>query len=345
MSVSPGGRLDTAPGGNNPIPPHPAAMTLPAPWGAEQQLEEMMELTAQNLPRLEVTQSYTILRELGSGSYGHVLLAVHQRQGRPMALKFIEKRDTELRDFLSEYCISLSLAAHPCIASALGIAFQTEHHYVFAQELAPARDLFSLLQPQVGFGLAELHVKRCALQLASALEFMGAKGLVHRDVKPENVLLLDLECRRVKLTDFGLSCPQGTAIEALPENLPYTAPELCLLGPSARLPAQPSLDAWALGVLLFCVLTGFFPWHTAADRHYRDFERWHRSPRIRPRPPRWGRFTYEAQEMLRGLLTPDPSQRSPASIAMAHIKCPWLEPKEPGTVHGGRTLRGSSHCR
>uniref|UniRef100_A0A452GNG3 Protein kinase domain-containing protein n=1 Tax=Gopherus agassizii TaxID=38772 RepID=A0A452GNG3_9SAUR len=345
MSVSLGGHLDTAPGGVNPIPPHPAAMALPTPWEAEQQLEEMMELTAQNLPWLEVTQSYTILRELGSGSYGHVLLAVHQRQGSPMALKFIEKRDTELRDFLSEYCIALSLAAHPCIASALGIAFQTRHHYVFAQELAPARDLFSLLQPQVGFGIAELQVKRCALQLASALEFMGAKGLVHRDVKPENVLLLDPECRRVKLTDFGLSCPRGTAIEALPENLPYTAPELCRLGPSARLPAQPSLDAWALGVLLFCVLTGFFPWHTAADRHYRDFERWHRSPRVRPRPPHWGRFTYEAREMLRGLLHPDPIQRSPASIAMAHVKCPWLEPKEPGAARADRTLLRSSHCR
>uniref|UniRef100_A0A8C8SM07 Protein kinase domain-containing protein n=1 Tax=Pelusios castaneus TaxID=367368 RepID=A0A8C8SM07_9SAUR len=305
----------------------------------------MVELTAQNLPWLEVTESYTILRELGSGSYGHVLLAVHQRQGRPMALKFIEKRDTELEGFLSEYCISLSLAAHPCIAGALGIAFQTKHHYVFAQDLAPARDLFSLLQPQVGVGIAELPVKRCALQLASALEFMAAQGLVHRDVKPENVLLLDPECRRIKLTDFGLSCPRGTAIEALPESLPYTAPELCCLDPLARLPAEPSLDAWALGVLLFCLLTGYFPWHTAADRHYRDFEHWHRSPRVRPRPPHWGRFTYEARDMLRGLLDPAPTQRSPPTVIMAHIKHPWLEPKELGTAHVGRVLLGSSRGR
>nr|XP_025045406.1 serine/threonine-protein kinase SBK2-like isoform X2 [Pelodiscus sinensis] len=319
------GCLDTAPGGHTPVP-CPAAMALPAPWGVEQQLEEMMELTAQNLPHLEVTESYTVLRELGRGSFGQVLLAVHQLQGRPLALKFIEKRDTELRGFLSEYCISLSLATHPCIAGALGIAFQTAHHYVFAQEIAPARDLFALLQPQ----------------LSSALEFMGAKGLVHRDVKPENVLLLDPECRRVQLTDFGLSCPRGTAIEALPENLPYTAPELCNLGPSARLPAQPSLDAWALGVLLFCLLTGYFPWHTAADRHYRDFARWHRSPRVRPRPPHWGRFTAQAQEMLRGLLTPDPAQRSPAGAAMAHVKCGWLEPEGPGTH---RTLLRSRRYR
>lgn len=69
--------------------------------------------------------------------------------GTPMALKFIGKQDTELRGFLSEYCISLSLSAHPCIVGALGIAFQTDHHYVFAQEIALSKDLLSILHPQV----------------------------------------------------------------------------------------------------------------------------------------------------------------------------------------------------
>lgn len=46
-----------------------------------ERLEEMVQLTAQNLPQVEVQSSYTILRELGSGSYGHVLMAVHQHQG------------------------------------------------------------------------------------------------------------------------------------------------------------------------------------------------------------------------------------------------------------------------
>ncbi|XP_059585329.1 serine/threonine-protein kinase SBK2 [Alligator mississippiensis] len=354
---------------------------------AKQCLEEMVLLTEQNLPQVKVQESYTILQELGSGAYGHVLLAMHQQQGTPMALKFIGKQDTELRGFLSEYCISLSLSAHPCIVGALGIAFQTDHHYVFAQEIALSKDLLSILHPQGGYGdypfyrglasvwlgvgvlhgcgsgtwglfimdsvgwgvsavpgsslltqvgIPEVQVKRCALQISSALEFMGNKGLVHRDIKPENVLLFDPECRRVKLTDFGLSCPRGTAIEALPENLPYTAPELCCLSSTDHLPAQPSLDAWALGVLLFCTLTGYFPWHTATDQHHRKFEKWHRSPRIHPCPPRWERFTPEALEMLRGLLTPDSAQRSPPTTIMSCIKHPWLKPKEQGAVGGGR---------
>ncbi|XP_061444069.1 serine/threonine-protein kinase SBK2-like [Rhineura floridana] len=297
------------------------------PGDIAKRLEEMVLLTAQNLPQMEVATSYTILRELGSGSFGHVLMAVHQQQGTPMALKFVHKKDTELQDFMNEYCIALTLGAHPCIATALGITFQTLHHYVFAQELALSGDLFSLMVPQVG--VPEQQVKRCALQLASALEYMETKGLVHRDIKPENVLLCDPSCRRIKLTDFGLSCPQGRAIEALPESLPYTAPELCVLGPNAYLEAQPSLDTWALGVLLFCVLTGYFPWLTAvnADRYYRNFVCWHRSPRFSPRPPHWGRFTPHLLEMLQGLLMPNPAQRSPANEVMNYIKLPWLLPE------------------
>uniref|UniRef100_A0A8D0BJB1 Protein kinase domain-containing protein n=1 Tax=Salvator merianae TaxID=96440 RepID=A0A8D0BJB1_SALMN len=305
-------------------------------------LEEMVLLTSQNLPQVEVATSYTILCELGSGSYGHVLMAVHQRQGTPMALKFVHKKGTELEDFLNEYCIALTLGAHPCIATALGIAFQTPHHYVFAQELALARDLFSLMVPEVG--VPEKKVKRCTIQLSSALEYMEAKGLVHRDVKPENVLLCDAECRRIKLTDFGLSCPQGRAIEALPESLPYTAPELSILGPKAHLEAHPSLDTWALGVLLFCVLTGYFPWLTAvpADQYYRNFACWHRSPRFAPCPPHWERFTPQALEMLRGLLTPNPAQRSLAKEVMSYIKVPWLLPLAKGYSRPTRELLGTS---
>ncbi|XP_032091177.1 serine/threonine-protein kinase SBK1-like [Thamnophis elegans] len=305
-------------------------------------LEEMVQLTAQNLPQVEVTSSYTILRELGSGAFGHVLMAVHHSQGTPMALKFVHKKGTELHDFLNEYCIALTLGAHPCIATALGIAFQTSQHYVFAQELALSHDLFTLMVPKVG--VPEQQVKRCALQLASALEYMESKGLIHRDVKPENVLLCDPECRRIKLTDFGLSCPRGQAIKALPESLPYTAPEMCILGPKTILEAQPSLDTWALGVLLFCVLTGYFPWLTAmpSDRYYCSFVSWHRSPRFVSLPAHWERFTPQTLEMLKGLLTPNPALRSPAKMIMNYIKTPWLLPEVKSRVRPSRELLGTT---
>lgn len=97
-----------------------------------------------------------------------------------MALKFVHKKDTELQDFLSEYCIALTLGAHPCIATALGIAFQTPQHYVFAQELALAHDLFSLMVPKVSTytRLREIqaHAQPWGLQLVSLIPIFSVEG-------------------------------------------------------------------------------------------------------------------------------------------------------------------------
>ncbi|XP_069056632.1 serine/threonine-protein kinase SBK1-like [Pleurodeles waltl] len=286
-------------------------------------LEDMLLLTSQNLPRLDLKDNYSIIKELGSGSYGQVLLAVHHTQGTPMALKFLQKSNTELRAFLVEYCVSLSLSAHPCIIGTFGIAFQTDTHYVFAQELAMANDLFSIMKPQIG--IPEMTVKRCALQISSALEYMDTKGLVHRDIKPDNILLFDQDCRQVKLTDFGLTCAKGTAVDSMPENLPYTAPEMCILGDTDKLIAHASLDVWAFGVLLFSILTGYFPWNTAAssDKYYLEYTRWHRSSRIFQIPAQWKWFTSEALEMFKKLLAPVPTQRCSPKEIMNYLKTPW----------------------
>ncbi|OCT70735.1 serine/threonine-protein kinase SBK1 [Xenopus laevis] len=285
-------------------------------------LEEMLLLTAQNLPEVEMKDNYTILKELGNGSYGHVLLAMNQSQGNLMALKFMQKSITDLHVFLGEYCVSLILAAHPCIIGTFGIAFQTDSHYVFAQELA-VDNLFSLMKPQIG--VPEMTVKRCAIQLSSALEYMHIKGLVHRDIKPENILIFDQECRQVKLTDFGLTCTKGTSVESLPENLPYTAPEMCKLGALDRLIVQTSLDVWSFGVLLFCILTGYFPWNSAVptDKNYSAYTKWHRSSRIFKLPMQWNVLTTEALEMLRKMLVLEPTKRCTPNEVMNCLKTPW----------------------
>ncbi|XP_053307448.1 serine/threonine-protein kinase SBK1-like [Spea bombifrons] len=285
-------------------------------------LEDMLLLTSHNLPMKEVKDNYIIVKELGNGSYGHVLLALSQSQGNLMALKFMRKSNTDLRVFLIEYCISLSLTAHPCIIGNFGTAFQTDSHYVFAQELA-AGNLFSLMKPQVG--VPEMSVKRCAIQLSSALEYMHMKGLIHRDIKPENVLIFDQECRQVKLTDFGLSCTKGTSIDSMPDNLPYTAPEMCILGTSDKLIAQASLDIWAFGVLLFCILTGYFPWKSAvmSDKNYLEYAKWHRSSRIFKLPVQWKLFSTEVLEMLKKFIAPKPAMRCSSKEVMNYVKSPW----------------------
>nr|XP_056720382.1 serine/threonine-protein kinase SBK1-like [Euleptes europaea] len=290
----------------------------------EEFLEQLMSLTSRGLPQLEVEEKYSIAKELGSGSYGHVLLVQHRERGTSMALKLTSKERTGRREFLREYCIALCLSSHHALLRTTGIAFETSTHYAFAQELAPAGDLCAILSS--GQGIPEVQLKRCAAQLAEALDFMHGKALVHRDIKLDNVMLFDSKCRLVKLGDFGLTRLEGTRVAAMSGTLPYSPPELCLLEGSDTLSLDSSLDVWAFGVLLFCLSTGCFPWDVAMspDPQFEEFSNWQNRTVPGEAPGLWKGFTANVLGMFRRLMTMDPDRRSPAIEVHKYLPLPWL---------------------
>lgn len=174
-------------------------------------------------------------------------------------------------------------------------------------------------------GIPEPAAKQCARQLVSALEFIHSRGLVYRDIKPENVLLFDPDCRLVKLTDFGLTRPKGTKLKLVAGVIPYTAPELSSTADAQGVPIDASMDAWAFGVLLFCLLTGYFPWEQSLpeDPFFEDFMQWQETGLERDVPRHWKRLTAEAAGMLRSLLALDPAKRGPVSGVLRYVDCPW----------------------
>ncbi|XP_062314183.1 serine/threonine-protein kinase SBK1 [Osmerus eperlanus] len=322
-------------------------------------IDELVELTAQSLTQLEINEHFNVVKEIGRGKYGKVLLVTHRCRGTPMALKVMPKASTRLLAFLREYCISLHLSRHPCIVGLFGIAFQSQDHYGFAQELVIGRDLFAVIQPKVG--IPEASVKRCVLQISSALEFIHACGLVHRDIKPENILLLDQLCCRVKLADFGLAQKTGTLIRSITGTLPYMSPELCALAPGEGdgqgqpLSVEPSLDTWALGVVLFCILTGYFPWECCSpgDDFYQEYADWWRTRAASQAyekqeekergegrqeeekreeeeggeevPPLWRRFTPVAMEMFARLMALEAGQRCDVQEVRLYVEKDWIK--------------------
>lgn len=259
-------------------------------------LDEMCHLTAQSLTAMDTSEHFNVLKLLGEGSYGKVMLAVHKKGGTPMALKFFPRESTSLLSFLREYNLSLSFCTHPSLTRALGIAYSTPSHYIFAQQASLFGDLFDVIVPDVG--MEEDCCQRVVSQLCGALSHLHSLGFVHRDLKPENVFLCDSACRWVKLGDFGMVKAKGTRVPEVWYSSPYCTPEAEIARDSEDswrsindgdkkdaelkkksrvwVSVESSTDCWALGILTYAMLTGSHPWaETVNDcRAYLKYQEW-----------------------------------------------------------------------
>ena len=203
---------------------------------------------------------YRLLRPIGRGSMGTVHLAVDQRDGRPVALKAMslgsEVTDAELAHLRQRFLGEVEAArrlSHPDIVNVYE-AGETAGSAWLAMELLRGCDLGRYTH--MSRLLPEPLVLQLTERLARALAHAHAQGVVHRDIKPGNVML-DLPTGQLKLTDFGVAglADMSRTRTGIVLGTPfYMAPEqLAGAGADAR------SDLYALGVLLFQLLTGRLP--------------------------------------------------------------------------------------
>src|SRR5213082_2790897 len=146
---------------------------------------------------------YRILRKLGSGGMANVYLAEDQELGRRVAIKILDERhagDDQFTERFRREAKNAAALSHPNIVSIYDRG-EAEGTYYIAMEYLDGRTLKELI---VARGPAPLTVAvEYARQILSALRFAHRHGIVHRDIKPHNVLV-DAE-GRVKVTDFGIA--------------------------------------------------------------------------------------------------------------------------------------------
>jgi eukaryotic-like serine/threonine-protein kinase len=195
---------------------------------------------------------YRPVRPLGSGGSGSVWLAQDESTGLAVALKIIAREGKAAARAEREALAARRLRHERCVR-AYDVGHDSSHVYI-AYEYVAGRTLRESMRMDE---LSDADAVEIAAQVLDALAHAHRTGIVHRDVKPSNILLEDRDEIAARLLDFGLAQFDGadtlTAVGDVPGTLAYIAPER-LAGEEAT----PESDVWSVGVLL---------WESLAARH------------------------------------------------------------------------------
>ena len=215
---------------------------------------EAVSTAAHALPRRElVLDRYRPLRPLGSGGSGSVWLARDEQTGLDVALKIVP-REGKAADRAEREAEAASRLRHERCLRAYGFGSDSGHVYI-AYEYVGGRTLRDAMRAGE---LRDGQAIEAAAQILDGLAHAHSRGIVHRDVKPSNVLLADDEGISVRLLDFGLAqfdeAETLTAVGDVPGTLAYISPER-LCGEEACAAS----DVWGVGILLWEALAGKHP--------------------------------------------------------------------------------------
>ncbi|XP_026094383.1 NUAK family SNF1-like kinase 1 [Carassius auratus] len=198
---------------------------------------------------------YELLETLGRGTYGKVKKAIERHSGREVAIKSIRKekiKDEQDMVHIRREIEIMSSLRHPHIISIYEV-FENKDKIVIVMEYASKGELYDYISERRR--LTERETRHFFRQIVSAVHYCHKNGVVHRDLKLENVLL-DENCN-IKIADFGLSnlYHKDKLLQTFCGSPLYASPEIV----NGRPYRGPEVDSWALGVLLYTLVYGSMP--------------------------------------------------------------------------------------
>ena len=308
-------------------------------------------------------------RQIGKGGFGKVVVGIHQKSNRQLACKIIDLRElyhqhptpdlqqqvsgeaqrstsTQHKKRWSSYVLRSSREfkilkdlSHPNIVQVEKVMWSPSTIYIFS-ELVTGGDLFSYIERK-GEALPSIDAAVILMQVLKAVDYMHDHDIVHRDIKPDNILLTYPEVgARIVLTDFGNARVLPKATHANSQRrmfsntgtLEYVAPEVHSMNKTVPAAAgyTPAVDMWSIGVVAATLLSGLsifeaspneldpvnaiMALQAACDLSIIDD----------PTHYAWSKVRHEPKDFLRRLLVLDVNDRMTAKQALAH---PWFNNK------------------
>lgn len=219
-----------------------------------------------------VSGRYKVLRPLGEGGMGQVYLALHEAIEKQIALKVLRPEYSAKEDIVTRFqqeAISASRIKHPNVLEVFDFGTLDNGCAYLAMEYLAGNDLADELCEN---GYLETHrAMRLMLQVCKALAAAHKAGVVHRDMKPDNIFLLksDDSDEMVKIVDFGIAQLRSSNEEEAKSQRPrrrltktgmiFGTPEYMAPEQAAGKKADQRVDIYACGIILFEMLTGAVP--------------------------------------------------------------------------------------
>lgn len=253
---------------------------------------------------------------LGQGQFGKVLAGVHKEFGTRVAIKMLSKAQIktqkDVETVKKEVMFMKKLNGHPNILKMEDMLEDSSALYLVL-ELAEGGDLFDMIVAKGGFD--EPNARRFFLQILAGLSHCHSLGIIHRDMKPENLLLGKDEV--LKISDFGLSNILTTPEALLKTHCgseKYAAPEVMQTTDAYK---GPPVDVWSCGVILYIMIGGAFPFTEATmkcDLYAALAAGNFQYPK---------HFSAELIDLLSKMFIIDPAQRITLEQMAIH---PWINP-------------------
>ncbi|KAL8449855.1 hypothetical protein Emed_002818 [Eimeria media] len=255
---------------------------------------------------LKFTDLYKLTDFIGEGSFAKVYMGKHLFTGEEVVIKAVDKKKVLESNVYTEIEV-LRKVSHPYIMR-LYAAYEQEDFVCLVLEYLRGGELFDYLSEKGPF--SEDQARHAMRRILLALQAMHMKGIVHRDLKTENLIIEHpSNPASIKIIDFGLAATVGSQEMKMRCGSPgYVAPEIL-----QDLPYGPKVDVFSSGVILYTLLAGFPPFR---GQNVKDILKKNLSHQ------RWAGVPHSVKDLIGWMCCKQPAKRCAAVQALTH---PWFQ--------------------